>query len=915
MIARMSLAGALVLSLSAVALGQIWDGGGANNNWTTGLNWSGDTAPVNNGTATVRFAGVNRLAPTVDVSYDVSGVIFDSTAGAFNIQSIGSAILSVRGNGVTNNNPGTTETISVATSIAASQTWTGTGPITAAGPVGLSANTLTIDSPATITFSNVVVDTGSIVKNGTGAVVFTGSNTFSGGITLNNGTLAVGLNAGLGTGTLRINGGKFEGTGGARTLANVVVINGDFAIPSGTAVTFSGPVTLTGQHKLTNSITNLAISGAIGENAASSELELAGGGTLTLSGAALTLGTSLKLSAGTFAATGLVVNPGHTFTQSGGTFTGSVINRGVFVYNGGTHSGNLANEASGDATINGNLTLTAALANAGTLRVTNARTLNFAAQQLNNTGTIELSGGTLSANASTLFTSSGLVSGYGTISTTGTAFANSGQIQVSGGNLTLTSNVAFSNSGTISVPSGRQLQWNGTANYGNTGLVQLAGGGLAGTGTFANSGGGEIRGSGTVQLPLANSGGLVRATGPDPLTITNLAGNNTGGGELRVDDGATLNIQSAFSSNGTIVLEGASTALNLNSVTNSGTLRGRGRVTGAVLNSGVVRAEEGTLTFTSAGNTNTAAGRLEAGTASQLLYSQGLATNAGLIALAGGTVDNSTAALANSGRIEGYGTLRTGGLTNTGTLSVGGTLDVLGAVTNNGVVSAAAGSTIRFFGPVNGPGSYTGTGTVTFLNTFSPGASPAAVSFGGDVSLESATSLAIELGGTAAGSQYDTVAAAGSVALGGVLDVSLLAGFMPTPGDEFQIVSSTGGVNGKFTSATLPSLTGANWQLRYQSNAVFLRVAIQGDYNFDGHVDAADYSLWRDSLGQVGAGLAADGNGDGRIDAGDLGVWNSNFGQSIAGGAASLAAVPEPASLALLWLMLLRVHPIRCRRR
>src|SRR3989304_3300565 len=95
---------------------------------------------------------------------------------------------------------------------------------------------------------------GSIVKNGVGAMVLTGSNSFSGGGTLNDGTLAIGINAGLGTGALTINGGKIEGTGGNRTLGNSVVINNDFAIPSGTGITWPGPVRLTGRHPLANSV-------------------------------------------------------------------------------------------------------------------------------------------------------------------------------------------------------------------------------------------------------------------------------------------------------------------------------------------------------------------------------------------------------------------------------------------------------------------------------------------------------------------------------------------------------------------------------------------------------------------------------------------------------------------------------------
>jgi autotransporter-associated beta strand protein len=896
----------LGLLAQGAASGQTWDGGSAaTSNWTDGLNWGANVAPVNHGTATPYFAGNTRLTPVLDIGVDMNGVTFDNTAGAFNIITVNGSILTLRAGGVTNNNASVAQAISTGINVGAAQTWGGVGGLTFGGAIAMFGNTLTIDSPATVGLGGAISGAGKIIKNGTGALVLTGSNgAFTGGVTLNSGTLAIGLNAGLGAGPLTINGGTIEGTGGARTLSNAVVVNNDFAVPSGTAVTFAGPVTITGNRTLTNAISNLAISGTIGEDTAGRELTLAGGGTLALSGSGLTLGTSLRHNSGTLTATGLINTLGHTLTQNGGTFTGSLINRGKFVYNGGTHSGNISNEAGGEAVINANLTLTAAMNNVGTLRVANSRTLTFGTQQLTNSGTLELAGGTLSANGATVFTSSGIVSGFGTITTNNTSFSNSGLVSVSGGNLVLASNFSFSNSGTMSVPTGRQLQWNSTAVFGNTGLVQLAGGAFAGTGVLSNNVGGEIRGGGAVLSPLANAGGIVRASGPDPLVITSLSGNNTAGGELRVDEGATMSVQSAFNSSGTIVLGGPSASLNLNSLTNVGTLRGEGRVTGATLNGGVIRAEGGTLTFASTGNTNTAGARLEAGVGTQLLYSQGLATNAGLIALTGGAFDNGNVALANPGRIEGFGTLRTGGLTNTGTITVGGTLDVVGAVTNNGAVNTSSGSAARFFGPVSGPGSFTGTGTVTFLNTFSPGASPATVSFGGDVALAGGSNLVVELGGTTPGNQYDTLAVNGDVTLGGAIDVDLLGGFTPAVGSEFEIVHASGGVAGKFTTASLPSVPNASWQLQYGVESVTLRLALAGDFNFSGTVDAADYTLWRNLSGQGGAALAADANNDGSVNGIDFGVWKAHFGEKLNGGGA-LAPVPEPSSAVLMMFALL----------
>jgi hypothetical protein len=79
-----------------------------------------------------------------------------------------------------------------------------------------------------------------------------------------------------------------------------------------------------------------------------------------------------------------------------------------------------------------------------------------------------------------------------------------------------------------------------------------------------------------------------------------------------------------------------------------------------------------------------------------------------------------------------------------------------------------------------------------------------------------------------------------------------------------------------------------------------------GDYNHNGVVDAADYVMWRNTLGQSAspAGSGADGNGNGTIDEGDYSFWRSKFGNvapgSGAGGSLTGAEVPEPMVTTLL---------------
>lgn len=54
-------------------------------------------------------------------------------------------------------------------------------------------------------------------------------------------------------------------------------------------------------------------------------------------------------------------------------------------------------------------------------------------------------------------------------------------------------------------------------------------------------------------------------------------------------------------------------------------------------------------------------------------------------------------------------------------------------------------------------------------------------------------------------------------------------------------------------------------------------VSLPGDYNGDGLVNAADYTVWRDTLNST-TDLAADGNGDQIVDQADRTLWAQNYG-------------------------------------
>jgi hypothetical protein len=91
---------------------------------------------------------------------------------------------------------------------------------------------------------------------------------------------------------------------------------------------------------------------------------------------------------------------------------------------------------------------------------------------------------------------------------------------------------------------------------------------------------------------------------------------------------------------------------------------------------------------------------------------------------------------------------------------------------------------------------------------------------------------------------------------------------------------------------------------------------IPGDYNRNGAVDAADYTVWRDTLNAIGSGLAADGNDNQQIDADDYTIWANAFAAVGDGAALTATSAPEPsaATLALAAIAVLIAPRIAVRR-
>lgn len=206
---------------------------------------------------------------------------------------------------------------------------------------------------------------------------------------------------------------------------------------------------------------------------------------------------------------------------------------------------------------------------------------------------------------------------------------------------------------------------------------------------------------------------------------------------------------------------------------------------------------------------------------------------------------------------------------NAGTLAV---MNATGSATGTGPLTVSIGAKLVGTGTIGG--------TVTNSGMVAPGTSPGTLHIAGEYIQTAAGRLEIEI---ASAASFDRLEITGSASLAGTLAVSLANGFMPSAGNSFTILTSSGIDDTTFSTTVLPTLIGdVAWSINYGATSVSLLVTLPGDFTGNGVVDGADYVVWRKGLGAT-------------FTQADYDVWRSHRGQSIAPGA-SLGAVPEPAA-------------------
>jgi fibronectin-binding autotransporter adhesin len=196
-----------------------WSGAGTNDNWSTGANWIGGAPPANGNATFVTFPTASaRFGPVVDAPWTINRM---DITGATAYAMTGSA-LTFAG--------------------AAPQLDSSGAAHSLANPLTLTA-TLAVSNAANLTLSGAIGGAAGIAKTGAGRLTLSGTSTFTGGTTVNAGTLLVN---GTIPGPVVVNGGAT--LGGTGTVSGSVTVNAGGTLAPGLSpgITNTGNLVLAG---------------------------------------------------------------------------------------------------------------------------------------------------------------------------------------------------------------------------------------------------------------------------------------------------------------------------------------------------------------------------------------------------------------------------------------------------------------------------------------------------------------------------------------------------------------------------------------------------------------------------------------------------------------------------------------------
>ena len=460
-------------------------------NWTTfngGLDIanSAHTFTVNNavsGSGQVTKSGAGKLILGGANSYSGGTTLGGGTLQLNNASALGAS------SGTLTVNSGTLDLNANSITVAA---LSGSGGTITDNNATAGTTTLTVNQSSNTTFAGAIQNGATrnlaLVKSGTGTLTLSGTNTFSGGTTLNAGELSVSSDSNLGGASTPITfaGGMLQVTGTTLTSFGSHAVNGT-SFNGGldtvnAANTFTVGNTLSGSGSLTKQgAGTLILNGA---NSYSGGTTL-GGGTLQLGNA-----SALGNTAGT-----LTVNQGTTLNLNANSIT-----VGYFSGTGGTITDNSTAAGTSTVTVNeaSNATFAGALQDGGTRSL--ALTVNGAGV-LTLTGTNTFSGPTTVSNGASLQLGNGSTSNGSLTTTSGVSLGDNALLTIANPS-DQTFDRAISGTGSVTKQGAGTLIFSGNNSY--TGGTTLVAGKLS-VGSDNNLG--------AATAPIAFSGGAIQVTG------------------------------------------------------------------------------------------------------------------------------------------------------------------------------------------------------------------------------------------------------------------------------------------------------------------------------------------------------------------------------------------------------------------
>ena len=241
----------LTIGAAGSAAGTITAGGPVENN-------AGELIIINDSTAaalTVNAQITNNGTSAVALTISGSGTTVLNAANTYSgPTNIDSGTLSL-GNAAALPSAGTIHiskgaTLDIGGNNVTIESLNGAGTVDNNNPNNTGNYTLTLGSNnSNSTFNGAIQDsvgTLALVKNGTGTLTLGGANTFSGGLTLNNGTLNLNNVSGAGVGTLTVNGGSMDMTSAFTAMDNNLQLNGGVVNISNEFMAVNGTINVTG---------------------------------------------------------------------------------------------------------------------------------------------------------------------------------------------------------------------------------------------------------------------------------------------------------------------------------------------------------------------------------------------------------------------------------------------------------------------------------------------------------------------------------------------------------------------------------------------------------------------------------------------------------------------------------------------